>query len=174
MVIIDDADAATRFPFSMDLPTGAVLALTGDGGARVRSRDGLVLSVIAPPWATDAVGVSVPTRYEIVGTTLVQVVQHEGATYPVVADPWWGAQWKVSGSEASKIGKLVGAFGATATAAAAICTAGIATGFICGLPNAAAAVVVGLLYAFIDLCNWNGKGFNVNKPWVGPVFCTPR
>lgn len=27
---------------------------------------------------------------------------------------------------------------------------------------------------FVDLCNWNGRGFNINKPWVGPMFCTPR
>lgn len=42
--------------------------------------------------AVDANGAAVPTRYEIDGTTLTQVVETDARTaYPVVADPscWW-------------------------------------------------------------------------------------
>ncbi|MEX1106829.1 MAG: hypothetical protein WEB78_11570 [Ilumatobacteraceae bacterium] len=80
-------------------------------------------------------------------------------------------QWKVSGAGASKINKIIGAFGATsgATAAtAAICSAGVITGFVCGLPAGAATEVAGLLYAFLDLRDWNGRASSSTKTWVGP------
>lgn len=52
------------------------------------------LGRIAAPWARDATGRAVPTRYEIRGSTLVQVVEHRGGnvSYPVVADP---SVWKI-------------------------------------------------------------------------------
>ena len=33
-----------------------------------------------------------PTRFEVAGTTLTQVIDHKGAdfVYPIVADPWFG------------------------------------------------------------------------------------
>lgn len=40
-------------------------------------------------------------------------------------------------------------------------------------PMSAAAVAMGVLYASIDMCNWGDRGFYMNKPWVGPLFCTP-
>lgn len=43
---------------------------------------------VAAPWAVDATGQSVPTRYEIEGQALVQVIDFTAATaFPVVADP---------------------------------------------------------------------------------------
>lgn len=47
---------------------------------------------VAPPWAKDANGRSVPTHFEANGSTLVQVVDHRnrGFQYPIVADPWLG------------------------------------------------------------------------------------
>ncbi|WGD38540.1 hypothetical protein [Lysinibacter sp. HNR] len=43
-------------------------------------------------WAKDANGSDVPTRYEISGSNLIQIVEpHENAVYPLVADPTW--QW---------------------------------------------------------------------------------
>jgi hypothetical protein len=45
---------------------------------------------IEAPWARDADGRAVPTEYRIEGDSLVQTVRHQGAAYPVVADPWLG------------------------------------------------------------------------------------
>jgi hypothetical protein len=58
------------------------------------------LGVIAAPWARDANGRAIPTRYEIQGTTLVQVVDHRrpGVVYPVVADPNLFSWMKCAGS----------------------------------------------------------------------------
>ncbi|WP_282847829.1 DUF4258 domain-containing protein [Microbacterium oxydans] len=59
------------------------------------------------PWAKDASGASVPTFYGITGSTLTQVVQHQGAAYPVVADPWWipvlGVMARISAHAAQQI-----------------------------------------------------------------------
>lgn len=40
-----------------------------------------------PAWATDANGQPVATHSSVDGSTLIQVVDHQGAAYPVVADP---------------------------------------------------------------------------------------
>ena len=37
------------------------------------------MSRVAPAWAVDADGVSVPTHYELRGQQLVQVVEHRSA-----------------------------------------------------------------------------------------------
>jgi hypothetical protein len=90
LVHIDSPEAPERF----DFPIGgdvATLRLTEDGGAAALNELGEVITVAAPPWATDAIGTSVPTHDEIHGTTLTQVVEHHGGTYTygIVADPWW-------------------------------------------------------------------------------------
>jgi hypothetical protein len=89
LVVIDDATAPTEYRFDMTVPAGAVLLPLTDGGAVVVDAVGVVVSVVAPAWAIDAHGQPVPTHYEVEGTTLVQVIDHHGATYPVVGDPCW-------------------------------------------------------------------------------------
>ncbi len=58
-----------------------------DGGVSVIGSDGVPVGQIAAPWAYDANGTGVDTSYRIDGSTLIQNVDHVGATYPVVADP---------------------------------------------------------------------------------------
>jgi hypothetical protein len=45
------------------------------------------VNILGSAWATDAAGAPVPTSYSIEGGTLIQHVLHDGAAYPVVADP---------------------------------------------------------------------------------------
>ena len=87
--VIESASAPNRYDYSFDLPEGAELILLGTDGAMVAGEGGEGLLYIAPPLARDAAGAVVPTRYEVSGQTLTQVVElNESATYPVVADPW--------------------------------------------------------------------------------------
>ena len=77
----------------------------GDGYTPVLAADGKTVvivgdegqALVAPAWARDANGASVPTRYEIRGSTLVQIVEPDAAAvYPIVADPtwnWYNAAW---------------------------------------------------------------------------------
>jgi hypothetical protein len=89
LVVIDGPDAPTEYRFDMTVPAGSVLLPSTDGGAVVVDAEGLVVAVVAPAWAVDANGQPVPSYYRIDGTTLVQVIDHHGAAYPVVGDPCW-------------------------------------------------------------------------------------
>jgi hypothetical protein len=63
----------------------------------------------APPWAWDADGRDVPTRYIVEGDTIVQEVDHAGGdyAYPIVADPWMGnaliSSWSWEGSSRLRV-----------------------------------------------------------------------
>jgi hypothetical protein len=62
-----------------------------DGAVFIVGGDGKVIGGFGVPWAKDSAGREVPTRYEVRGSELVQVVDHhEGLAYPVVADPYLG------------------------------------------------------------------------------------
>ncbi|MEH3053314.1 MAG: hypothetical protein PGN13_04790 [Patulibacter minatonensis] len=89
-IVIDDAQGSERFPISFD--RAGRLSLGDDGRVTVFDGDDQPVSIIEPAWAKDASGLDLPTHFEISGTTLIQVVAHQGlagVTYPVTADPWW-------------------------------------------------------------------------------------
>lgn len=86
---IKNTDAATEYRFENAIPSGHTAIMQPDGSIQFINSAGEHSGVIAAPWALDATGLSVPTRYELDGSTLVQVVEHHGASYPVIADPAW-------------------------------------------------------------------------------------
>ncbi|MDF1487802.1 hypothetical protein [Tessaracoccus caeni] len=100
LITIESAAAPSEYVFPLDLPEGAQIDLLPDGSAVVLNADQLVLSVIAAPWAVDATGTDVPTRFVLDGDKLIQEVDHWGATYPVVADPFWFVPVIVVGARA--------------------------------------------------------------------------
>lgn len=117
----------SRADFTLDLPDGAVLEPTGAGGLWVVDRrSARTLGTVDAPWAVDAVGTRLPTRYSVLPDgTLRQHVDTEGAVFPVAADPriTFGmhraiavayTQW--SRSETLRIAKIAGPVGSVATA----------------------------------------------------------
>ncbi|WP_102510011.1 hypothetical protein [Sanguibacter massiliensis] len=84
--VLENENAPERYDYTFE---GFDLALQEDGSVLVLDGEEPV-GMLAAPWATDAEGVSVPTRYEVEGSTLTQVVDHAsgGFGYPVTADPW--------------------------------------------------------------------------------------
>jgi hypothetical protein len=92
--IIQDASAPTEYAYELTIPQGATASLADDGNVVFLGFDGTFVGGVTPAWAKDANGVSVPTHYVVVGTTLTQVVEHTGGdfAYPVVADPWLWTQ----------------------------------------------------------------------------------
>lgn len=87
--ILKDDTAPSRFDYAIDLPEGARLELT-NGQPFIWASDGSMIGAFFPAWAVDSAGVEIPTRYEVDGNVLTQVVEHQtmrNATYPVVADP---------------------------------------------------------------------------------------
>ncbi|WP_412872119.1 DUF2599 domain-containing protein [Curtobacterium flaccumfaciens] len=85
---IDGASAPTEYSYPIAVDGApAVLTVEDDGAVTVADTAGDVITHFLTPWAVDAAGTDVPTRYEVHGNVLTQVVQHANATYPVVADP---------------------------------------------------------------------------------------
>ena len=103
-----------RFPLSIE--DGASLALQDDGSVAVSKKVSypgeagsvitrtVVTSTIAPPWAVNADGLAVPTRYSLEGSTLVQHVDLSATTaFPIVADPFWSTAWQVAKCSAAVV-----------------------------------------------------------------------
>lgn len=89
--ILPNASAPRRYTYPLDLPSGATLRALEDGSIAVVDSSNKLIAGVAAPWARDADGNHVATRYEIAGTSFVQVVDPTTKTrYPVVADPWMG------------------------------------------------------------------------------------
>lgn len=89
---IESAAAPREYAYDLELPDGAYLELLKDGMVLIWDAEGNFVAGVAAPWAKDANGADIPTRYEIRGSSLVQVIEHDtfGVAYPVTADPFWG------------------------------------------------------------------------------------
>lgn len=105
--IIPNREATHEASFGMG-GFRAVIDSSGTAGFVQVGREGAFVPVDAA-WATDATGAPVPTRYEVRGDRLVQIVSPtEDSIYPIVADPTWGwrnAAWglTLSRSETASI-----------------------------------------------------------------------
>lgn len=88
--VLKSAGAPEEFAFPVNVPDGGRLARGEDGSIAVLDARGTPVGGIEAPWARDADGRAVPTEYRIEGDSLIQTVRHQGAAYPVVADPWLG------------------------------------------------------------------------------------
>ena len=97
LISIDSPAAPERYTFPIG---GDVVSLSqqADGGVVALNADGDPIAQLAAPWARDANGRDVPTRFEVEGTTVVQVVEHRGGdfAYGITADPWWNPfSWSI-------------------------------------------------------------------------------
>jgi hypothetical protein len=90
--VLTAQDAPTNYSYDLALPSGVKVTLNSDGGVVFLGANGRYLGGVAPAWARDARGATIPTHYEIAGSTLIQVVEHKNLpyAYPIVADPWFG------------------------------------------------------------------------------------
>ncbi len=75
----------------MSVPGGSAVTVNPDGSASVSDSNGVQISQIQAPWATDANGTSVPTYFNTDGQALTQHIGFHGGGYafPVKADPWF-------------------------------------------------------------------------------------
>jgi hypothetical protein len=85
--VIRSASAPTTYRYPLRLPHGATLQQQSSGVVLIRNAAGRAVGTVRAPWAIDARGTRVSTRFEVRGRTLVQHVEHRGAVYPVIADP---------------------------------------------------------------------------------------
>jgi hypothetical protein len=91
-IVIESPNSSSAYPFELEVPAGATVA-DNDGLITISGKDGSFIGAVAPAWALDAAGNAVATHFKLSGTTLTQVVDltDEATVFPVVADPWLGA-----------------------------------------------------------------------------------
>jgi hypothetical protein len=113
LTVLTDRSAPTTYDYSFD---GQQLRPLDDGYVGVFDAEtGEPVALIEPAWAKDANGAAVPTRYEIDGSTLTQVVDvDQNTAFPVVADPsvskhWWGLELHFTKRETQAIAVSAGA-----------------------------------------------------------------
>lgn len=86
--VIENENSPTRYDYIIGFRGGQGLTLKDNGAVSVSSSDGSYRAEVATPWAKDANGHTVPTHYEVHGSTLTQIVEFDAETaFPVVADP---------------------------------------------------------------------------------------
>ncbi|MDY2960045.1 MAG: hypothetical protein SOR72_04530 [Hornefia sp.] len=111
LIMIKDSTAPKTYTFDFELPKKARLMYGYEWNANeykngeivVVDEDGFLLSTIKAPWARDAKGKDIDTHYEIKDNSLVQIVKFDKqATFPIVADPWYGKSFKIK-----KFGKVM-------------------------------------------------------------------
>lgn len=90
--VIGDPSAPHIFKYPLDLPDGAHWKQYEDGSIVFLDKENALLSMIAPPWAADAIGKPLKTSFTIDGKTLTQTVSVSPgeAKYPLIADPFQG------------------------------------------------------------------------------------
>lgn len=88
-VVINNEYAPRSFAFDFTFDgQPAEVVVASDGSAVVMDAGGQVVNHIAAPWARDAEGKQVPTKYSASGNRLIQHIEFGKKTaFPVVADP---------------------------------------------------------------------------------------
>lgn len=86
-IIITEATGPSAYSFELEARPGVRPVVDRSGAVEFLIDDNEPVGVIDPPWAVDADGSDLPARYTLEGSTLTLHVDHEGAAYPVVADP---------------------------------------------------------------------------------------
>ncbi|NQX33379.1 hypothetical protein [Herbiconiux sp. VKM Ac-2851] len=82
--------AGSEFDYTFDLPDGTTRTELPDGDTLLADAAHHYIGTLAAPWARDAAGRDLPTRYEWTGDTLTQHVDLDAQTaYPVLLDPNW-------------------------------------------------------------------------------------
>ena len=69
--------------YRLDFDGAATLELDSTGAVMVLDAHSQLLALVSPPWARDANGTEVPTRFVVEGNTLTQVVEHTTGGSPI-------------------------------------------------------------------------------------------
>ena len=119
--VLDNTEAPTKFEYPLSFTEGGSLQIADNGAAVVFDKDMNVTAYVAPAWAKDATGVSVPTHYESEGNTLIQVVEPAvDSVFPIVADPQFA--WR-TGLPSAQLNKAETRQAQNGTGVAKICGA---------------------------------------------------
>ncbi len=90
--VLQNAESPTDFEYVVETDSPLFFQVIPDhGGVIALDENGEIKLLVAPPWAVDASGVSLPTHFTIEQNRIGQHVEvNEHTAFPVVADPWLG------------------------------------------------------------------------------------
>jgi hypothetical protein len=93
MTILQSADSPTSQTFRLNLPQGAQLEETFEGGAIV-TREGETLLEVTSPTAIDATGAEVPVSLSVSGDSLrIEASPDSADNFPILVDPQFRYEW---------------------------------------------------------------------------------
>lgn len=151
------------------VPKGWTMTPTQDGTLDIANEDGVKQGRVERPWAVDAEGKKLQTRFVVEGRSLRQVVDAEGAAFPIVMDPWVTAGWwyytpvyyvEMSWSETWKLKNFMDS------------NSSQIPGLLCAfLPTAAATVTCGVIYLLVkdDVKNTVNTAIRLKKCYKARV-----
>lgn len=89
LINIKSSDAPKHYEFAINSAVG-LEPISGGEIYRLFDQRGETVSWLSKPWAFDALGVPVPTRFEFRNGTLIQFVDFDASqsAFPVLADPY--------------------------------------------------------------------------------------
>lgn len=82
--VLQDGQDGVQYSFT---DSGDLIWQSQEDGGGTLTRGGEIVATVSAPWATDADGKQLPTWYEYQEGNLVQQIDTDGVTYPIVADP---------------------------------------------------------------------------------------
>lgn len=90
LIEIEDESAPSEYLYETEISQATRFEVQTDGGVVGYSSDSSITVILPAPWAMDAEGDEVPTRYKIAGDDIIQVVEFDSESqFPIVADPVW-------------------------------------------------------------------------------------
>lgn len=93
LTLLRSPEAPTDQTYQLQLPAGAHLEGTEDGGALARS-DGEIILSVRPPTAIDAAGEAVPVSMQVSGNAITLHVEPQPqSVYPILVDPVYEAYY---------------------------------------------------------------------------------
>ena len=93
LLAIGGPDSPEEHAFPIDVPAGAQLALTEDGGAQVTGADGTTLASIPAPWARDANDRAIPTHFTSSTARSCRWSSTWGPAPPIRSSPTPRSRW---------------------------------------------------------------------------------
>jgi hypothetical protein len=107
IILFESAKASEDVAFQFEVTPVLIPVYQPSGAIDYLNEKGAVVGGLAAPWAIDANGKNLSTKFVLTGNTLVQHVEFDEQTaFPVIADPqWW--QMGISAAAGAAVGAAV-------------------------------------------------------------------
>jgi hypothetical protein len=105
--VLTGPSSPTSFAYPLELPKGGSVSVEDNGAVQIADASGMPVGFVDAPWAVDANGADVPTKFVVDGNVVTQQIDTSapGVQFPVVADP---SLWSVIGNAVGCAAEIAG------------------------------------------------------------------